>query len=107
MALFEIILSSVKLAAMFFLLLVFCIYLVYKLMAGTSAFFYERGKVFYGKEYAYKDAVKVSSKFKPIFKKIRVRPSLNSIEVEGVFTPKLKFKRKLRMGDLRHEIFYK
>lgn len=105
MALFELILSSVKLAAMFFILLLFCIYLAFKIMAGTSFFFYERGKAFYGSELANKDAVKVSSRFKPIFKKRSIRPYLGTVEIEGAFTPKIKFKKRLKQGALLHEIF--
>jgi len=85
----------------------FCIFLVFKLMFGMSSYFYNRGLSFYGSAGGYKDAVSVSSTFKPIFKKIKILSLSDHLIVEGVFASSLKFKRALPYGSLKHEIFFK
>ena len=107
MVILELLISSTKLIAMFTLIGVFCVFLVFKIMFGVSSYFYVRGLDFYGPVKSYKDTLNVSSTFKPMFRKIKITPTKSSIRVEGVFGNSLKFKRTIPCGDLKHEILIK
>ncbi len=107
MILLELIISSTKLILMFSTVGAFCMFLVFKLMFGTSTYFYNRGLSFYGSAEGYKDAVRVGSTFKPVFKKIKILPLSDYVVVEGVFGNSLKFKKALPCSSLKHEIFFK
>lgn len=97
MVIVELVISSVKLIIIYFAMAALCVFLVFKIMAFSSLYFYNRGIDFYTPQDAYVDSAKVSSVFKPVFKKTKIVPLINVLKVEAVFAD----------GKLKHEMFVK
>jgi hypothetical protein len=107
MVLLEFIFSSVKLFMLFVLLLLLIFFLVFKLQCGLSSFFHDRGLVFFGRAEAYKDSKKLANNFDPIFKKQKILQFKDRLYIEGVITPRIKFKKLMSKKGIDHEIFKK
>ena len=107
MVLLEFILSSVKLFMLFILLLLLVFFLVFKLQCGLISFFHNRGLTFFGRVAAYKDAKKLSDNFDPLFKERKILQFKDRLYVEGIITPKIKFKKLISKKGIDYEIFEK
>ncbi|MEI6079613.1 MAG: hypothetical protein WCQ53_03125 [bacterium] len=96
--------SIAKLVVIFTCIALFVLSLVFKIMSGTMYYYYKRDLDLVGGGSGIKDAILVSQKFRPVFKKVNVIPLQEKLIVSSAFSRNSKFKRLLPDGKFRYAI---
>jgi len=106
MVFIEVLLSYSKLLICFVAIGVVLFYLVFRLMSGGMFFFYNRSSDFGGISDALIHAERISKKFNPVIKKVKMVPLDKTLLVQGMVAGSKKFKR-LETGYMENEILFK